>query len=802
VVTTRWCAGSAALLALPLAVRLVAAQQALPAADQYDPVFDQLQKMEPRGDRVAPVHDLTLRRDAIELHLDEGKLYLTTPVGGRTVGAVFVGHGSVSCAPPLAVERRQLQRVLGDSVLDSRITAAAFFFTDSTPGELEHRLSFGAGAAAGEAAGTLHDALDHLLDGKRREVVQSSLIKALLNGAVNGFFYVQVKRERGEDLMLKVDPGLDEQVELLRGGRQGRKVRIVSQFRQAADRTGDAASPDTIAPSPAARSATADPLALDGVRVEATITKGLGFSAVATIDLSARAERGPWARFELFHDLQVDSVRDAAGTDAFVRPKTSDELWIRFDRPLHAGEKRSMRIAYHGDVIGSTSVVEGWLRRGLPPRMADSIRASASRDSWTYIKDSQTWFPRYPTSWGWYATNVELTFHTPTQYRLASIGRLAESRVQGDVTTTRWVTERPAEQVCFSVGEFDEFKITDPRIPPVTVHINSQAHRVLFRLLPLSQQDPEKDVAGDVANSLAFFSRVYGPPLYDQYYATEILGWYGQAFPGLMYLSLATFNTVSESGNEETFRAHEMAHQWWGIGVEPAGYRDVWLSEGFADFSGLWYTQFILNDNDKFFKQLRERREAIRARRNDAPPIALGWRVADTDVPQDYSLIIYQKGSWVLHMLRNMMIDFRTMKEDAFTGMMQDFYRQYRGRRASTADFQRVVESHIGIPMDWFFREWVEGTAIPTYTLSWRAEAPQGGRYPIHLRIRQEDVPSDFEMPVPVRIVLAGGAEAFIRVTVRGPVTEGTFSLPGDPKEVELNPLESVLAQVKTESWR
>ena len=174
----------------------------------------------------------------------------------------------------------------------------------------------------------------------------------------------------------------------------------------------------------------------------------------------------------------------------------------------------------------------------------------------------------------------------------------------------------------------------------------------------------------------------------------------------------------------------------------------------------------------------------------------------ETDVPDDYSLVIYQKGAWVLQMLRNLMIDFRTMKEDAFTAMMQDFYRQYRGRRASTADFQTVVERHIGIPMGWFFREWVEGTAIPTYILSWRAEPAQNGHYRVQLRVRQEDVPQDFEMPVPVRIALANGAEAFIRVIVRGPLTEGTFDLPAEPKQVELNPLESVLAQVKADSWR
>src|SRR5207249_1438724 len=171
--------------------------------------------------------------------------------------------------------------------------------------------------------------------------------------------------------------------------------------------------------------------------------------------------------------------------------------------------------------------------------------------------------------------------------------------------------------------------------------------------------ETEKDVGGDVANSLAFFTHVFGPPLFERYNATEIPFPYGQAFPGLMYLSMMTFQSISESGAEETFRAHEMAHQWWGIGVEPEGYRDVWLSEGFTEFSGLWYMQTILKDNDKFFKQLRYRRRDILARRNTAPPTGLGWRVAQTGDPSDYSLVIYQKGACVLHMLRNLRLDLR-----------------------------------------------------------------------------------------------------------------------------------------------
>jgi aminopeptidase N len=210
--------------------------------------------------------------------------------------------------------------------------------------------------------------------------------------------------------------------------------------------------------------------------------------------------------------------------------------------------------------------------------------------------------------------------------------------------------------------------------------------------------------------------------------------------------------------------------------------------------------QLVLRDNPKFFKHLAHWRKEIRARRNDASPIGIGTRAAFRS-PRDAYLMTYYKGAWVLQMLRNMMIDLRTMKEDAFVDMMQDFYMEYRGKRATTRDFQRVVEHHIGLPMDWFFDEWVNGTAIPTYVLSWRADTAANNSYALHLRIRQEDVPADFVMPVPMRIELAGGGHALVRMNVRGPLTEATLQLPAEPTQVELNPLESVLAEVKTEGW-
>ncbi|PYO43293.1 MAG: hypothetical protein DMD33_07825 [Gemmatimonadetes bacterium] len=211
--------------------------------------------------------------------------------------------------------------------------------------------------------------------------------------------------------------------------------------------------------------------------------------------------------------------------------------------------------------------------------------------------------------------------------------------------------------------------------------------------------------------------------------------------------------------------------------------------------------QTFLKDNEKFFKQLDDWRRDIKARRGDITPIGLGTRLIGTDHPGDYFLMIYRKGAWVLQMLRNMMLDFRTFKEDAFTATMQDFYQQYRGGRASTRDFQRVVEKHLDQPMDWFFDEWINGTAVPTYILSWHGDSTPDHQVLLHIRVRQEDAPKDFVMPVPLSIEFAGGGRATIRVTVRGPVTDAQVQVPSEPVKLVLNPLESVLAEVKEEGW-
>ena len=758
------------------------------AQTPYDTVFDQLKSLAARREAVAPIHGLVLHRDVLQLRFDSGTAYLLTPVSGRTVGVALVGAGSMSFVPPLTVERFNLKRVLGDSVLTEPITGAVLLFTDSTEAELAHSLKFGAPASGGtvlagpDPNGPVDDALEYLIDG-RRHSVDASLMAPILNRTTTEFFSAYIQRAHGESVLMEFDPNESEEVILYRRGHMiDQRVETVCQFPRATD----------IDHNVSLATKQAEPLVVDAYAIEATIDNNYHFKGSADARLVVRRDRHRWIPFRLYSELDVDSVTTSAGAPlTYYRHDHASPLWVQSDKPLGPGDTAHVRVVYHGGVIGFGSAIEGFLppwwdqwRRDLVPIL----------DAWAFIKETETWFPRYSFE----PAAITLTFHTPKDLKLATIGRLVSADTAANIVTTHWVSELPTDQVSFNIGKFNEWVLHDPRIPPVTVQVNTDAHAVIGRLFPGARR-PEELVGADVVNSLSFFSKVFGPPLFHQYYATEIPYFHGQAFPGMIHLSWATFLSQSDQGSDQSFRAHEMAHQWWGIGVEPANYRDAWLAEGFAEFSGLWYMQIILKDNDKYFKKLRTSRDDMRRARGKAAPLGIGYRAAES-WKGAYALTTYQKGAWVLHMLRNLMLDTRTMSEERFARTMHDFYMTYRGKRAATADFQHTVELAIGQPMDWFFSEWVYGTAIPTYTFSWNATRDSAG-ITARLRVRQTDVPAGFMMYVPVLIKFAEG-EALIRILVRGDTTNTTVRLPAEPVSMQLNPLESVLADVKTEGWQ
>ena len=164
--------------------------------------------------------------------------------------------------------------------------------------------------------------------------------------------------------------------------------------------------------------------------------------------------------------------------------------------------------------------------------------------------------------------------------------------------------------------------------------------------------------------------------------------------------------------------------------------------------------------------------------------------------------MVYRKGAYILHMLRQMMFDPKD-GDKAFIDMMHDFVQQHLNRNASTEGFLHVVEQHMtpamdlagDHKMDWFFSEWVYGTAVPRYKFDYTVTESEG-KWLLKGTVAQSDVTEKFGMLVPVYVEFDQGVVRLGSVRVVG---NGTASLqaalPKKPKRVMINYWHDVLEQ-------
>lgn len=724
--------------------------------------------LRPDAAKTATVKNLTLKRDAALFVLEEGTLHLTHAPDGSVCGAVFTGKGSFTLTPPTEIEQNQLRRFYQHSPYQERMTSLFLLFADSTADALQSSLTFTDGDVRNEARASA-EVSEKLLQ-------EPDVVKAIIDGTHSGMFFALINRLE----IFLINPYDAEEVSFQREqeGAVRYALEPICQFHKAADYASGIDADER-----------AEFIRLTQYTLDCRIAPDRYFSAVADVRFEALLPAQRYFYFSLYYELKVDSVVWDDGTRAtFYRKAESPWLEIVSKREVKRGEVRSLRIYYQGDLIYFQSDL-----------------------NWYYLKDSGGWYPRYGAR---LKTTFDITFRTPPQYQLVCTGNLVSSKTEGEVAVTHWVSEKPMRNASFNYGVFTEYKPMNDSIPPVTVWMAKGGHRELGLALGregyASGAYMEKQVGDDIENSLMFYQALYGKSAVEKFYATEHpFSHGGEAFPGLVHLYWRTFQRTERDGSDELLRAHEVAHQWWGIGVDFKTYHDQWLSEAFAEYSALWYIQAALKDNPKFFDMLRKWREEIINNRKflfgkgqDAAPVWLGYRNESSTTKGDYNTIVYQKGAWILQMLRNMMIDFNTMNEDPFRAMMKDFYQTHAGKSASTADFKATVDKHFKQDMSWFFKQWVYETAVPTYKFAYKTDEAENGKFKVRCRVSVENVPESFRMYVPLQIEFGEEKRARLRVLIQG--KGGEFDLPllpARPQEVKFNIFESVLCDVQTAGW-
>ncbi len=745
----------------------------------YQSLIQQFRNLTKGPIESANTDSLILRRKDGLFTLKDGIIFKCPPINNETHAMLFIGDGNFQFIPPSGIEQMQLYRFYEKKSLNENIEFLFLLFSDSTAEEIENKLTFINAEMNNAYENKIKEALSYIFDNDE-ELIEEPIAYIFMEGINKDFFYSHFNDSKGDPMFFVIDPTNEEEIRLMK--------RYNYRFRDWQEPVCQYSFKKTKY-SDRSREIKNGKIYISKYVIYSKIENNLDFSAHVKINFIPSFEEQKWIIFQLFKDLEVDSIfLDGKRKVEFFKGKESSSFWIFFDEPYNRDRSYTLNIYYHGELFEKNEL------------------------GWVSIKSPNHWFPRCKE---WENSYFDLTFSVPAKYKFCCVGReiLQEKNEEKEMINYKYSTKYPIKNVSFNMGLFEEYKINGEEHLPITVYISEYGHNIIgSHLAPLgilSTSDMDKKIASDVANSLKFFSHVYGKIQLENIYVTEIPYSHGEAFPGLVHLSWIAFQGIQDEGMVEQFIAHEVAHQWWGITVDIESYHDQWLAEGFAEYSGLWYTQLALKNNDIFFDVLDDWKERIINNRKyffgsgqEAGPIWLGQRTHSSETKGDYQLIIYEKGAWVLHMLRNMLVDLQTMKEGRFEDMMRDYFATYSGKNASTNDFQKIVEKHFGQKMDWFFNQWIYDTHIPDYQFSYKTDKTTDGKFRVKCRVLQSNVPPEFKMPIDVLIKFDNDQFARTRIELNGLNPEFDLPLmPLEPKKIILNDLHSVLCNVDYEKW-
>jgi hypothetical protein len=659
------------------------------AADTVASVASELRGLSIDPAQTYRVRELEITRGDIKLYLSEGILAFAKPVAGKTIAAVFTtanteaGDAEVLLLPPTRSERAALASFARTPNLDEHIQSAVLFFTDETANELQTQLKEHPLHPAPEEAKEIAASADDVLRSGANEI-DVKLTRAMLDHhtAAQGFFYGILGGRTLGPFNVVYEPDRFEPVAVGRIApfeEGGQYFQIWCSFRPR--RSGPL---DTSTRS------------ISEYRLETVVHGDLSMSAQAKFQYRASREDGRAIGLELSSYLRVTAARiDGQPAEFFQhalegqrRTTGPAPILLAAAEPLSADAVHEVEISYEGTVV----------RRTVTGNY--------------FVDERSTW---YPFLLPMHAT-FDLKFHCPESLRVASTGELVSEEVAGGIRTIHRKTQVPEPLAGFNLGDYETSTLEHGR----------------YRIeLFANKLGNSSQLLGQAASILDNYTARWLPLNIHSLAISPIEGYFGQGFPGLIYLSTVSYvrqedrpaalrNTLLDSFFSEMLLPHEIAHQWWGSMASQADYRSAWLFEALSNYSALEYLEQTKGRAalDAVLEQYRQDLVALDKGKpvESAGPVDFGERLFDNNGMRAWHVIIYEKGAWILHMLRMRLGDevFHRLE----TRLLDDF----KDKLITNDDFRKLAasllpENQTDKSLNLFFDNWVFSTGIPKMTL-------------------------------------------------------------------------------------
>lgn len=467
-------------------------------------------------------------------------------------------------------------------------------------------------------------------------------------------------------------------------------------------------------------------------------------SAKATVRFVPEDDNLNAASFELNNALNVSRVEDGNGRQVPASRSRQDfSVRLSFDPPLERGKPVSLTFHYDGQLTGS-----------IEDSPVYGIKFAAVHPEFAYLLYPARWFPVSGYTTDRYSADISVS--VPAGYKVLGSG-LDSSAAAGERMIHKFQFDRQSFPGSIAVVKGQGNAITSA----------GATTTLYFR-------GPEQEMAGaygeEIGRIVTHLSSLFGLAPYANLTVvqTEDGAPNGYAAPGLIFLSPRAIGKQVAS----RLLANQIARQWWQVQVSPATRNHIWLTNGFATYAELLWTEHV--NSGAVEQQYRDLR--VEALTIDNVPVIQSARLEDYS-PELWALS-GSKGATVLHMLRYVIGD------EKFFATLKQFGQQFNGKSVTTADFRTVAEQVSGQDLDYFFIQWIESSGAPEFKLEYTVFRTQKG-FRVMGKVAQDL--DTFRMPVDLNIETEGNPESK-RIEVVGTSSEFSVETFGKPLNITIDP--------------
>jgi aminopeptidase N len=433
---------------------------------------------------------------------------------------------------------------------------------------------------------------------------------------------------------------------------------------------------------------------------------------------------------------------------------TDNALIVPLAGPSRQGEHHQVFIRY-----------EGQPKKGLYFVLPDKNYPNRSKEVWTQgeAEDTRYYIPiyDYPND----RTTSEMILTVPSTWLTVSNGSLVGVKDEADGTKTwDWKQTEPLSTYLISAiaGEFVEKKDTWRGIP-------------VRYVVPRGQEDTIDSTFSRTRQMLDLFSDKLSVPYpWAQYAQSSVNDFVEGGMENTSATTLTTRGLVAPALAPELRRgsddldSHELAHQWFGDLVTCKDWANIWLNEGFATYFEHYWAEQRYGADEAAYEFWRDQAGWFRQKR--LYPVPIVTRNFTDSI--EYAGNVYDKGGWVLKMLRTKLGD-----DDFFRGLHY-YLETNRGQNVVTADLEKAIDHSTSTNVDHFFHQWIWRAGAPKYEVSYTYDA---AAHQVKLNVKQtqkvEGAVDLFDMPVEIEIATTSGHKTS---TIQVSQADETFTLPAD----------------------